>query len=72
MDFWARQADARRRSRWLLVLFAAAVLAVVAAVNLVVLAMLAASGRTAPAAAGGSWLAAHPRAVAIKIGRAHV
>lgn len=65
MDFWARQADARRRSRWLLLLFVLAVLAVVVAVNLVVLALLAASDPAPAAAAGGSWLTAHPRAVAI-------
>ncbi|MBW7930037.1 MAG: M48 family metalloprotease [Gammaproteobacteria bacterium] len=65
MDFWARQADAHRRSRWLLLLFVLAVLAVVVAVNLVVLALLAASGPVPAVAAGGSWLTAHPRAMAI-------
>jgi len=64
MDFWGRQADARRRSRWLLLLFAAAVLAVLVAVNLVVLAVLGVFD-AGQAAAGGSWLTRHPVAVTI-------
>ena len=32
MDFWTRQADARRRSRWLVVAFLVAVLAIIIAV----------------------------------------
>lgn len=64
MDFWARQADARRRSRWLLILFTAAVLAVVAVVNVVVLAALAVVDAGRAAAVEGSWLSGHPQAVA--------
>ena len=40
MDFFARQEDARRGTRWLVVLFALAVAGVVAAVNLAVVVML--------------------------------
>jgi Zn-dependent protease with chaperone function len=40
MDFFQRQEDARRGTRWLVVLFAAAVVGVVAAVNLAVVAMM--------------------------------
>ncbi|GMW07502.1 MAG: hypothetical protein AMXMBFR8_22980 [Nevskiales bacterium] len=63
MDFWAHQADARQRSRWLVVLFAAAVLLIVIAVNAVVLTLFALfdSGELADTA----WMARHPRAVAV-------
>ncbi|GIK35402.1 MAG: hypothetical protein AMXMBFR45_05070 [Gammaproteobacteria bacterium] len=64
MDFWARQADARRRSHWLLLLFAAAVLAVLVAVNFVVLVVLGLFD-AGEAAAGGTWLTRHPVAVTI-------
>ena len=63
MDFWARQADARRRSRWLVSLFLAAVAAVVVAVNLVVLAILAVADAGQAVTVEGSWLTAHPQAV---------
>ncbi|MBM4197497.1 MAG: M48 family metallopeptidase [Gammaproteobacteria bacterium] len=63
MDFWARQREARRRSRWLVVLFIAAVAAIVVAVNLVVLTFIAAFGEGGPALAAGSWAAQHPGAV---------
>lgn len=63
MDFWARQADARRRSRWLVSLFLAAVAAVVVAVNLVVLAILAVADASQAVTVEGSWLTAHPQAL---------
>lgn len=44
MDLFARQEAVRRRSRWLLVLFALAVVAIVLAVDVAVLLALAASG----------------------------
>ncbi len=63
MDFWARQVEARRRSRWLVVLFGVAVLAVVIAVNIVVLAVLAMLDAGTPVAGGAAGFARHPRAV---------
>jgi Zn-dependent protease with chaperone function len=63
MDFWARQAEARQRSRWLILVFVVAVLAVVVAVNVVVLALFAVfdSGQVADTA----WVARHPQAVTV-------
>lgn len=65
MDFWARQADARRRSRWLVVVFIAAVLAVALAVNVVVLGILAMVEAGTPVALDGDWMTRHPRAVVV-------
>ncbi|MDH5579987.1 MAG: M48 family metalloprotease, partial [Betaproteobacteria bacterium] len=70
MDFFGRQAQARRASKWLVVLFVLAVAAVVAAVNVVVLTVVAIIAADAPGIAGaavpdGAWLAAHPGTVAL-------
>jgi len=72
MDFFGRQAAARRLSRWLVVLFVLAVLAVVVAVNAVVLTVVATLGREPVAimAPGmvvpdGGWLARHPGTVLV-------
>jgi Zn-dependent protease with chaperone function len=65
VDFWAQQADARRRSGWLIFLFALAVLAVVIAVNTLVLSILALIESEQLMLPDGDWLAGHPRAVVI-------
>lgn len=65
MNFWAQQADARRRSRWLLFLFMLAVLGVALAVNLVVLVMVVASAQEPTSAGVVSWPGASPRTIAI-------
>ena len=58
MDFFGRQAAARRATRWLVVLFVLAVIAVVIAVNAVVLTAAAIFTMDAPAAGlpDGNWL----------------
>ena len=62
MDFFRRQDDARRFSRWLVLLFVLAVAAVVLAVNLVVLTIVANAGNDSqvPVFPGPRWLAANP------------
>lgn len=62
MDFFGRQAEARRFSRWLVLLFVLAVAAVVLAVNLVVLTLIAnvASEGQTLVFPGPRWIAAHP------------
>jgi Zn-dependent protease with chaperone function len=65
MNFWARQAEARRRSRWLIVIFTAAVLAIVLAVNFVVLSLFALLDAGQPVVADSLWLARHPQAAVI-------
>jgi Zn-dependent protease with chaperone function len=62
MNFWARQAEARQRSRWLMAIFTAAVLAIVLAVNFVVLSLLALLDAGQPVVADSLWLARHPQA----------
>jgi Zn-dependent protease with chaperone function len=65
MDFFGRQAAARRASKWLVLLFVLAVGAVVVAVNIVVLTVVAALAADAPAGMvpDGGWLASHPGTV---------
>ncbi len=70
MDFFGRQADSRRLSRWLVFLFVLAVAAVVVAVNAVVLTVFATLGRDravmmAPGVVvpDGHWLVQHPGTV---------
>jgi Zn-dependent protease with chaperone function len=62
MDFFGRQAEARRLSRTLVLLFAVAVLAVVVAVNLVVLAVVASTQSEIPGLvfSDWSWMRANP------------
>jgi Zn-dependent protease with chaperone function len=62
MDFFARQAQARRLSSTLVLLFAGSVLAVVLAVNLVVLTVVASLQAEIPGIVvpDGAWLRAHP------------
>ncbi|HSN71456.1 MAG TPA: hypothetical protein VLT59_08095, partial [Steroidobacteraceae bacterium] len=67
MDFFARQAEARRLSRLLVLLFAIAVVCVVLAVNAVLLTVVANIGpqadRRSAVLPDAAWLAAHPGAV---------
>jgi Zn-dependent protease with chaperone function len=65
MDFFGRQAAARRASKWLVLLFILAVVAVLVAVNIVVLTAVAALGAHPPAgmAPDAGWLASHPGTV---------
>ncbi len=65
MDFWARQAEARQRSRWLLLVFVVAVVAVVVAVNVVVLTVFAVFDAGQPVMADAAWVGRHPRAVLV-------
>ncbi len=66
MNFFGRQAEARRQSRWLVALFALALLAVVVAVNLIVLALLAVSQVDADMAMPvGAWMRTHPGTVVL-------
>ncbi|MCL4790895.1 MAG: M48 family metallopeptidase [Gammaproteobacteria bacterium] len=65
MNFWARQAEARQRSRWLVAIFIAAVLAIVLAVNFIVLSLLALFDAGQPAVADAVWLARHPQAALV-------
>lgn len=67
MDFFGRQAAARRASKWLVALFVLAVGAVVVAVNAVVLIVVAIFAADAPTAVvpDGGWLAAHPGTMAL-------
>ncbi len=65
MDFWTRQAEARQRSRWLIAVFLAAVLAIVLAVNFVVLGIFALLDAGQPVMADTLWLARHPQAAVI-------
>lgn len=65
MNFWARQAEARQRSRWLIALFIAAVLGIVLAVNFVVLSLFALLDAGQPVVADSLWLARHPQAAVI-------
>lgn len=63
MNFYARQAEARQQTRRLVLLFILAVLAVTAAVNLVVLTLVASIEGSGPRLPDGLWLAAHPGAI---------
>ena len=60
MNFYARQANARRQTRLLVVLFALAVIAIVAAVNFVVLTVLALSYSKHPALPYTVWMGLRP------------
>ena len=62
MNFWARQAEARQRSRWLIAIFIAAVLAIVLAVNFVVLSLFAVVDAGQPIVADTHWITRHPQA----------
>jgi hypothetical protein len=64
MDFYGRQEQARRASRWLVFAFAVAVTIVVLAVNTVVLLTVATLNSDPPALLTmGDWLDAHPGTV---------
>jgi Zn-dependent protease with chaperone function len=65
MDFWTHQAEARQRSRWLIAIFITAVLAIVLAVNFVVLSLFALLEAGQPVVTDTLWLARHPQAAAI-------
>ncbi|GFE78989.1 Zn-dependent protease [Steroidobacter agaridevorans] len=65
MNFFERQEQSRRTTRWLVVLFVAAVLAVAAAVNAVVCFVLSLgeANRTGYSPTLGEWMTAHPGTV---------
>lgn len=65
MNFFERQEQSRRLSRWLIVLFTAAVLAVAAAVNAVVCFVLSLgeANRTGYTPTMSEWMSAHPGTV---------
>jgi Zn-dependent protease with chaperone function len=67
MNFFERQEQSRRTTRWLVVLFVAAVLAVAAAVNAVVCFVLSLGegNRTGYSPTMGEWMSAHPGTVLI-------
>lgn len=63
MNFFARQAEARSQSRRLVVLFVLALLAVMVAVNLVILSFLASAEAETFVLPDTGWVASHPGAV---------
>ncbi|HSD75632.1 MAG TPA: M48 family metallopeptidase [Steroidobacteraceae bacterium] len=63
MNFFARQAEARSQSRRLVVLFVLAVLAIMVAVNFVLLAVLASAKAETFVVPDGAWIGAHPGSV---------
>lgn len=60
MNFFARQAQARTQTRRLVVLFTIAVLVIVAAVNAVILTVLASAEAETLTIPGGTWMLSHP------------
>ena len=60
MNFFARQAQARALTRRLVVLFIIAVLVIVAAVNTVILTLLASAEAETLTIPGGAWMLSHP------------
>jgi Zn-dependent protease with chaperone function len=65
VNFYTRQARARSITRWLVVLFVLALLVVVGAVNLIVLAFLAAQDTGVIGVPPMEWLTAHPGTVVV-------
>ncbi|HZF26620.1 MAG TPA: M48 family metallopeptidase [Steroidobacteraceae bacterium] len=65
MNFYARQADAHRQTRLLVVLFVLAVVAILVAVNFVVLTMLAVSDSEAPGLPNSAWIGHRPGTVTL-------
>ena len=65
MNFYARQADAHRQTRLLVILFVLALLAILVAVNFVVLTMLAISDAEAPGLPNAAWLGHRPGTVTL-------
>jgi Zn-dependent protease with chaperone function len=65
MNFYARQASAHRQTRLLVVLFALAVIAILVAVNLVVLTVVAVSDSEAPALPDSAWIGSRPGTVIV-------
>lgn len=63
MNFYARQAEARQQTRRLVVLFVIAIIAVMIAVNFVVLTLIASLEGEGVGVPNGPWLASHPRAI---------
>jgi Zn-dependent protease with chaperone function len=63
MNFYARQANAHRQTRLLVVLFVLAVIAIVMAVNFVVLSVVAISDSEHPALPDTAWLGTRPGTV---------
>lgn len=65
MNFFARQALARTQTRRLVFLFVVAVLAILVAVNLVILTLIAITEADSLVVPDSAWLASHPGAVAL-------
>jgi Zn-dependent protease with chaperone function len=65
MNFYARQADAHRQTRVLVVLFVLALLAIVVAVNFVVLTAVAVSDTEAPGLPDAAWIGHRPGTVTL-------
>lgn len=65
MNFYARQAAARQHTRRLVVLFGIAVLAVLVAVNFIVLTVVASLEVEGIGVPDGRWLASHPRSIVV-------
>ena len=65
MNFYARQASAHRQTRLLVVLFALAVIAILVAVNLVVLTVVAVSDSEAPTLPDSTWIGSRPGTVIV-------
>lgn len=65
MDFFARQEQARRLTHRLVALYVAGLITVIAAIDIVVLTLIALMGGDAPQLPGPRWLAAHPLAITV-------
>ncbi len=68
MNFYLRQAEARRTTRWLVVLFVLAVLAVVTTVNFIVLTVVFIDQSGMFGLPSGEWMHSHPGAVVLTTG----
>ena len=65
MNFYARQANAHRQTRLLVVLFVLAVIAIVMAVNFVVLTVVAIADSEHPALPDTAWIGTRPGTVVL-------
>lgn len=63
MDFFGRQEQARRLTHWLVALYVASLITVIAAIDAVVLTLIALMGGDTPQWPDPQWLATHPLAV---------
>lgn len=65
MNFYVRQTEARRTTRWLVVLFVLAVLSIIVAVNFVALTVLANMDTEVLRLPDAAWIAGHPGTVVL-------